>query len=269
MAVDPQVQALTQAQQQAQYANSQLVAVIVAAYFQSLGEQDYDSQIANLLTEVIPLLAARRADSASLAAQFYSDVRQLMVPSVAEAFEIHSGAELNLDQVRHSLISTGPFALKKALAEPDVDRAEALANAAEAVGQASQRHVADGGRLTIIQTAQEDPVSLGYVRILNSTDPCFFCTMLVSRGPVYKDDSFDLSDPRFIGPGDAKVHDHCHCTMRAVYSRSTDIPDDVKTYEDMWTAGLKYQAERAKAGEHITAAVAYRRVFEGRADTAA
>lgn len=100
--------------------------------------------------------------------------------------------------------------------------------------------------------------ALGWIRKTDS-DPCSFCALLASRGPVYLDDSFEASDLRFHGPGNAKVHDHCGCSLEPIYNRKTDIDPRVKEWDALWrqVSGGKSNAEALNE---------FRRHFEGRED---
>lgn len=94
------------------------------------------------------------------------------------------------------------------------------------------RHAQNGSRQTLADNQKSDPVALGYVRVTRDK-PCYFCVMLASRGVVYGDDSFAASDPRFTGEGTVKVHDHCQCTFKPVYTPQTD---DYVARSDFWEA---------------------------------
>jgi hypothetical protein len=113
---------------------------------------------------------------------------------------------------------------------------EEAAKSGEMAGAAAARHAVNVSRDSAIETAKADRRIIGWVRV-TSGRPCFFCAALASRGPVYQDDSFDESDPRFEGPGQHKVHDHCSCSLRPVTSRShEEWPAQSQEFEDRWKA---------------------------------
>ena len=85
------------------------------------------------------------------------------------------------------------------------------------------------------------------------TGPCYFCALLASRGAFYlTEDAFKGSNsmirepvekPRgnnrttrraFIGDGVAKIHDHCRCTLRAVYTTASKMDDRALFFESQW-----------------------------------
>lgn len=85
--------------------------------------------------------------------------------------------------------------------------------------------VRDGGRATTLLAVANDREVRGYQRVA-SGNPCAFCAMLASRGPVYSD-VFE-------------VHDHCGCVGEPVYAGSR-MPASSERYRSLWdetTAGL-------------------------------
>lgn len=95
------------------------------------------------------------------------------------------------------------------------------------------KEVVNGGRdTTDIQVTSG--IALGYMRITKA-NPCAFCLMLASRGPVYREDSFDESDARFTGPGNHKVHDACGCGLRPIYKRGEENwTDQARKADKIW-----------------------------------
>lgn len=85
------------------------------------------------------------------------------------------------------------------------------------------RHVLNGGRDTIIETVRRDPRAVGWARVTDG-DPCYFCAMLASRGPVYKQDTVGF-----------QAHDHCSCATQPVY-RDDDWPGRAREYSRLWDA---------------------------------
>ncbi len=128
--------------------------------------------------------------------------------------------------------------------DPEADRESADRSAEgrkrqlmeEAISRAASsavRYITTAGQEHVLAHIAADPVATGYAR---TTKPgcCYFCAMLASRGFVYKEDSFDESDARFQGPGEAKVHDSCGCGMRPSYSRSDPPPERNADLEQLW-----------------------------------
>ena len=130
------------------------------------------------------------------------------------------------------------------------------ASLVEAAG-AAMRQVRVGERQTLLRTVAADTRTKGWIRVTDS-DPCAFCAMLASRGPVYKKDSASRSDPRFAGPGSAKVHDNCACTLEPVYATDTGWPGRAKEFQKLWNDNIR---GRYSGRDAINA---WRRLYEAR-----
>lgn len=73
--------------------------------------------------------------------------------------------------------------------------------------------VLTGGRQTITEWAHKDTRAIGWRRVSDG-NPCAFCAMLVTRGPVYTSEQTASSADTLSG----KYHNHCGCTVEVVYS---------------------------------------------------
>jgi hypothetical protein len=105
------------------------------------------------------------------------------------------------------------------------------------IASAVVRHAQAGGRETIYRATEEDRVALGWIRVTRAK-PCAFCAMLASRGLQYrsfKEGSFAESDARFVGDGDAKVHDGCGCSLKPVYAKNDPLVERTAEFADMWS----------------------------------
>ena len=210
--------------------------------------------------------------------ELYARLRKLEAPGAAD-FQFIRPDPLEPDRVRTSLIATGPAVVRKHLAAYDkmTDRAvqERLGvestkidrnmieravkeEAAKQILGSSFRHAANGGREGLVRSSLADKTALGWVRVTKA-DPCYFCAMLASRGleyGTYGKDSFDRSDARFVGSGDAKVHDHCGCSIKPVYSGDDEFLTRSQEFERMW-----YEYSSGSSAEAIRS---FRRGYEGR-----
>jgi len=253
-------------------------AALVALYYQSRVNVEDPSSIEAWLELMIPRIIRSSDDGADSAARFFATVRRLEVPD-AEPF-LPTPAKGVIDAgVRKSLLTVGPYAYTNKARQ--IDRldvgpqqrramlAEAKQETTKALISATVRHVQAGGRETIKDASEQDRVALGWVRVTRE-DPCFFCAMLASRGLSYRafsKDSFDQSDPRFTGNGDAKVHDNCGCSLKPVYANNDPLVDKTKAFADMWSmwgagggdAALRFRRgydHLRKTGEYLTFAEA-------------
>jgi hypothetical protein len=231
------------------------------------------------LSAVLRVVAAWRQESAQAAVDYYRRSRSVEapdadtpppVPVLAEPVvagpvperAVHRGdrgVPLRFDESRQvapvvrwddsdraartSLIVTGPVAIKRrtgAGERVDVATRQAMADA----GSAGSRHVLNGGRATLLTVVEADPEALGWARVTDG-DPCAFCAMLASRGPVYKS----------RGAASFEPHDGCGCSVEPVFDRAAQWPGRAREFQRMW--------RRYTRGESGKDAVrAFRRAYE-------
>jgi hypothetical protein len=139
----------------------------------------------------------------------------------------------------------GPIGQKSKIGKGKTQREARDISFVESSGAAT-RHVLTGGRQSLLTLVEGDMQAIGWVRVTDG-DPCYFCAMLASRGPVYKRNSFSQSDPRFTGPGTVKVHDHCACTLEAVYSRNSAWPGRAQEFHRLWNQHIRNRYSGAEA----------------------
>lgn len=98
-----------------------------------------------------------------------------------------------------------------------------------------------GGRGTVQEWARKDPRAIGYRRVADG-NPCTFCAMLVSRGPVYTSERKALSQR-----GGGAYHPHCGCTVEVVYGDWRPNGQECRFVDDYYRA-----AESLPKGEPRT-----------------
>ena len=244
-------------------------AALIALYYQQRVNVEDPATIEAWLDLMIPRLIAASDSGAQRATAYFSALRRLEVPG-APAFTPEAALGTIDEGVRKSLLTVGPYAYtNKATKIERLDvtpqqakalLAQAKQETTKAVTAAVVRHAQAGGRETIHRNAEQDRVALGYVRVTRAK-PCHFCAMLASRGLRYrafKEGSFDLSDARFTGDGDAKVHDNCGCSLKPVYTHNDPLVEATDKWADMWSMW------GAGGGE---AALRFRRGYDHWADT--
>lgn len=127
---------------------------------------------------------------------------------------------------------------------PQVAASNGLVKASGSASSLAMR----GGWDTIEESVRSDRRALGWQRV-TSGDPCAFCAMVASRGPIYKEDTVDF-----------EAHDHCSCEPEPVYSESVFEdrslwPETSRRLRDTWD-------EVASGAEDPLNA--FRRALEGR-----
>lgn len=191
--------------------------------------------------------------SSMAASATYRAAREAATHSPAPQSLIKLAPSPSEEWLREALGYSGPAMLKWDKARPNTALSTTLGTAS--------RIALDGGRTTTLDTIEEDPVARGWYRITDG-HPCAFCAMLASRGVVYKETSFDNSDPRFHGSGEFKVHNDCGCALAPAFSRfREDLPDLNQAAAQVWsssTNGVHYKdalAEFRKAWKaHLASA---------------
>ena len=259
MASSPQADQLTQAHYAAQARNAAILYLLVLRRWGLVKVDDIDESARAWLAGIVPIIFEYRRRSASLAARYYATFRALELHSLAEPAVARLAATMPLEQLRTSLLVTGPVAFKKkmrAVVADEITIDEALKAAGRTAAAAAVRHAGDGGRQTIIDTVTDDRLALAYARVTRAA-PCYFCAMLASRGPVYPGRAFDVSDARFEGEGHAKVHDSCGCSMEPVFSADAAWPGRGREFEQLWK-----DSTRGKSG--AAAVKAFRHAYEQR-----
>jgi hypothetical protein len=221
------------------------------------------------IARAIQLIEIGRNRSALMAYGYAQTVRRLQAPADAPAWTMPALPALPLEQIQKSLGFVGPArtivdmtkveSMEDGTVTEPMPVEEAMAAAEKRIVATVERHVHNGGRDAIDAVVREDRAAVGWIRVTDS-DPCYFCAMLASRGPVYLEDSFEESDPRFTGPGDHKVHDSCGCQLRPLWTRSKSewTPDSV-AFLELWKS-----SGAAKGGKN--ARLTWRQAYEGRAE---
>lgn len=221
-------------------------------------------------------IEAGQRRSTGLANLYTERVRQLTAPT-APLWTPPPPRPPTAEQIRTSVefvavkeLGRDLYALQKSVEdEEDVESAERtvagrqrqLADAAitRAAGTAI-RYVTTAGQDQVKLAVQEDEVAIGWVR---TTKPgcCHFCAMLASRGRVYKEDSFELSNRQFKDAEDGtiseqKVHDNCGCGLRPVYTNAAGLPERSEELSELWAES---QRQRRRDESAINA---FRRAYE-------
>lgn len=203
MAQSTAVQALAYRRRQA-LISAMLIRRIVQAWRDFINPAHVDATWPTLRSLLIPLVQQSRAESATLAASAYMQARRdAGVPD--ELFTLPEMPALDLGRLETSLDVSGPVEFKRAISAGKTP-AQAVDAAAVRLAGSSQYLALEGGRDVMQQAIQHDERATGWSRVTDS-DPCAWCAMLASRGPVYKS-AQTAGDPR---QGGNRYHDHCAC----------------------------------------------------------
>lgn len=176
------------------------------------------------------LIAQQHGTSAGLAINYYELFRA--AEGVAGASTPVLAEALPAEQVGISLKVTGPYTAKHLIAVGDP---QVASKTMSLLAGAASRLVADGGRSTLIRSAERDRRAIGYARVTRGNS-CAFCRMLASRGFAYRSER----TAKFAANGQ-KYHDLCDCQVEIAYSRDSALPPGSAEARELWertTAGL-------------------------------
>lgn len=202
---------------------------------------DVDGSWTALKTALRLLVGERRRMSSSLASSYYVSFRQ--AERVVGSFSPRPAAPLGIEELDTSLDVTGPVAFKSAISGGKTPK-QAKDRALVSVSGSVSRMVQDGGRNTIVGAVTDDREALGWARVTDG-DPCAFCAMLASRGPVYT----SAETAKF------QAHDHDQCGIEPVFHRDTQWPGKAREFEQLWQ-----QSTQGYSGKD--AINAFRRAYE-------
>ena len=212
----PEVVALTAAHQRAQNRVAGQTVRLMNAVWPMLDVQRVDSTTDRWLRLARPIVQRQHRESATLAADYYRRIRRVdldddIVPVLTA---------VPADAVEASLVMTGPAKLS----QPPANQmwATTVARARSGAARSAIRMALSGGRELIVNTVQADRAALGWARVLTSADPCPFCRMMASRGPVYRSDQ----------SASFQAHDGCLCSAQPAFAGT-----------DLWTADAIEQRE--------------------------
>lgn len=176
---------------------------------------------------LMPIVQRAREQSATLAKAAYLDARRAAgVPD--DGFNPEGPLYLAADRLEASLDVTGPVEFKRAIAAGKSPEQAMDAAAVRMVGS-TQFLALEGGRSVMKRSIEADERATGYARITDN-DPCAWCAMLASRGPVYKS-AVTAGDPR---QGGDRYHDHCGCQAWPAFTLDEPFVGVAEKLYDQW-----------------------------------
>lgn len=191
----------------------------------------------------------RRSQSARLTGPYYQRIRaEAGVRGEVEPAQPRELVERRLDE---ALDGAGMFVYRQALglgAAPE----QARDRASVTLTGAATRLVLEGGRDVMERSVLADEDALGWARVSDG-DPCSWCSMLVSRGAVYKS-AVTAGDVRF---GGEKYHDHDGCQAVPIFDPQSPILDRADDLYQQWR-------EVTAGHSGVEARKVWRRYWEGR-----
>lgn len=201
---------------------------------------DLDRTAVAWISLVTDLILGFRKESASISLAYYRQLRGLEtgldLPDPAK-YENFGAGEPNA--IRTSLLVTGPVAFKERIGrnvQPDLAWEKSKVDVAGAAG----RHVMNGGRSMLMESARTDGAAVKFAR-MTGPDPCAFCAMLASRGPVYVESAAVRTTNRSSRGVGEKYHDNCQCMPRPLFEDDPESgwTERSRRFSDLWGVSTK------------------------------
>lgn len=150
------------------------------------------------------LIQQARSDAMPLATRYFRDSQEIAGYTRQEDDKSPLVVVNSLEADLTALYVTGFVTIQKQVA------AGASTDFAERAGQAAmlrsaQRRILDAPRQGIIDRSVQDDSTVGWARV-GDGKPCYFCAMLISRGPVYSERTVNF-----------RAHDGCGCGAKMCF----------------------------------------------------
>lgn len=174
--------------------------------------------------------AARYYRASRVAAGFAADGRVDLLPP-----------PLDPERAVTVLRVTGPVEIKRRLSEGEAFSSATRAALALTLGDVKRLSL-EAGRSSLIAASARDPRARGWAR-LSDGSPCAFCAMLVSRGPVYTQET-----ARF------ETHGRCGCAPALVWENDDGDgwTDDARALRRLWDDTGDLNAFRSSLRKTLT-----------------
>lgn len=193
------------------------------AFKRTLSPADLDASFPTYLRSALTILTVGRRQAAGTAQAYYGNAREAAgLSKIVPAIRV---PPLDVKAAATSLLVTGPVSVKKQLSN-GVALQAAVDSAMRQTMAYGKRATLSGGREALIAVTNADSDANGWARVSDG-QPCAFCAMLVSRGPVYSQDGVDF-----------KAHDGCGCGVRPWFEGDPDggWSPDARALNDLYQA---------------------------------
>jgi hypothetical protein len=216
-----------------------------------------DKTAAAWIEVALSLILGYRVQSTAISVEYYDRFRELETGvGLVDRGRVTAAVKPNDTAIRSSLIATGPAKLKHDTRRGvDIERAQTTA--LTATSGAASRHVLAGGRDGLVEAGRTERKPIRFFRVTDG-NPCAFCAMLASRGPVYvtRETGLTTSASAPSRPPGEPYHDDCNCTVEPQFTRTQDWPGRGREFAKLWETSTKGYGG-------ADALNAFRRAYEG------
>ncbi|MDQ5822375.1 MAG: ADP-ribosyltransferase, partial [Actinomycetota bacterium] len=172
------------------------------AFDKQLKPNNLDASFPTYLRSALALVAAGRSKAHATAVNYYGEAKT--GAGFERTIPMLQAPALDIMAATQNLLSEGPISIKKQLASGDGLMA-AMAKAKAQTLSVGKRLTLESSRATLINLSNKDKDAQGWSRVSDG-QPCHFCAMLLSRGPVYGEQS-----------GKFRAHNGCGCSVRPYF----------------------------------------------------
>jgi len=238
MASTAEGRALTEANRIEQLAVAARAVVVSRALWGRLDPFDIDRSVERWMPSQVATFQRFYGESQALTESYVAAYR---VAEIGAAVGPVMAPPFPVEEMRNAALIAGPVRVKMLIGRGE-SPGSAHAKAFTKFSGIARRQVLDGGRKMIDATTAADSRAVGWRRVTDG-NPCTFCAMLASRGPVYsaKSAQGDVMRPLRGGGSGLRYHGHCGCTAEIVYGEWK--PNDAeRLYQEEYEKAAK-QAE--------------------------
>lgn len=198
----------------------------------------------------VPLVQVHRQLSSALSAAYFEAFRRAEGAEGSARAKI--GPPLDESRFRGSMLVTGRNMTRDAILAGQSPQAAMQTSLVRTSGTISDA-VLGGGRDTTVLSTGSDRQATGWARV-TSGDPCAFCAVIASNGPVYHGED----------TAEFEAHDGCGCTAEPSYEGS-EWPGRAQEFKDLYnrvTGEARASGELAR-GTSNDLLNAFRRAYDG------
>ena len=216
------------------------------------------------MAAVLPLIREGRSRSQSAANGY---MRRFVESELGRMSDPFVPVELSrpAEQLQTAVQVSGPIRFRSQVGR-GADPQHAWRTSGVSSASTAMRLVLEAGREEVFQQTAADRRAIGFSRV-TAGDPCAFCAMLASRGPVYKS-AETAAGSRWSASDDSfKVHDACQCNIEPAYSLEGAWNDRSREFRRMWDESTGEARDAGLIGHGTSsrdALNAFRRRMDGR-----
>lgn len=232
---------------------------VAALYRQIVGTQPSPDSVSRFVSAAVPVVKRGHSSAVSLARSAHRQARR--AAGVKGSVKMPAAPTFNPEQVESSLRFVGFVEPgRRDTATLDLPFVNSNPDSTyDAIDGAAARRVVQSGMDMARAVAEADKSAIGWARVTQGADACYFCSMLEARGAVYESNSFEFVDARFkenkmppavlSGELVAKTHDHCRCVLVPMFTHQSEVQKNADGIYATWkTVQRDYAWLRREAG---------------------